>query len=151
MIEEGGGTDVVDRPTRRLGTYMAVLSVLQGVMVVVDANLPDTFLVPTALSLALALALRAGMAWARTVLIAMSCLGVVVLLFGAAAASQFSDQLVGVGLAFATALDIVALAFTVPAAGVGLGLPERWRPWASSRDFHLVILGTGLVGLLLPL
>lgn len=151
MIEEGGPTDVVDRPTRRLGTYMALLAVLQGAVVFIDGNVPDSFVAPTVLALVLSLALRGGRRWARTVLIVMSCLGVGLLLLGPVfGGEQLTDRAAGLGWALATVLDIVALAFTVPEAGVGLGLPERWRPWATSRDFHLVVLGTGIVGLLVP-
>ena len=150
-MEEPAPTATVDRPTRRLGTYMAVLAVLQAAVVLVDSDVPDSFIVPAALGVVVSLALRAGRRWARTVLIAMSCFGVVVLLLGAASGDvQLGERLAAAGWALATVLDIVALAFTVPEAGVGLGLPERWRPWASSRDFHLVILGSGIVGLFVP-
>lgn len=151
MIEGEGLADAVDPPTRRLGTYMAILSVLQAGFVLVDPDVADSFAVASAFGLVLALALRAGRRWARTVLVALSCGGVALLVLAALfGAEQPSDRLAAAGWALATVLDIVALAFTVPQAGVALGLPERWRPWATSRDFHLVILGTGLVGLFVP-
>lgn len=151
MSEEERSADAVDAPTRRLGTYMAILSVLQAGSVLVDGNVADSFAVASAFGFVLALALRAGRRWARSVLVALSCGGVVLLVLAAMfGAEQPADRLAAVGWALATVLDIVALAFTVPAAGVALDLPERWRPWATSLEFHLVILGTGIVGLFVP-
>lgn len=49
------------------------------------------------------------------------------------------------GLMALAAGQMAALAFTVPEAGPAGGVPESWRPWATSDWLHLTLLLAGLV------
>lgn len=96
----------------------------------------------------LSVLLARGARPARTLLLATTwvffLLASLLVVIAVAAASVLGMVLSGTALALA-GLQMVALAFTVPDAGVAGGLPEDWRPWATSQWLHLSILLGALV------
>ncbi|HEX9969682.1 MAG TPA: hypothetical protein VGB03_06050 [Acidimicrobiales bacterium] len=149
MSEYGGTAE--DLPTRRLGTYLAVVSGIAFVAHLLGIGVRWGFRIDVGalLGLWLALSLRNGKLWARTILVVLIGIGMAIAFGGMA----FAD--IGVGwrvlLAWGVVslgLELCAVAFTLPEEGVSLGLPEHWRPWAASRGLHLFVLVSGLVGVL---
>lgn len=152
MSDPYAGEAGVDAATYRLGTYLAIVAGAQFVVNLAGGGrlgLRVDFV--NVLAIAAALALRNGRRWGRTALLALGLLGLF-LLFGFLLASDIeraTGRLVFACAGVYTALEVVALAYTIPEEGVALGLPEGWRPWATSPALHGVILVVGLVGLFL--
>ena len=141
-----------DPATARLGTYLAIGFTAQLVAGLLGVGLAGgrgarielvhPFLI------ALAVALACGVRQARTALLVVTFVFLVLASFvGAVAFTTWSV----VGMVLSTLLlglaagQMAALSFTVPEAGVPPGVPERWRPWATSEWLHLSILLAALV------
>lgn len=142
-------TSTFDPATHRLGTYLAVVYGVQFVAHLVGIGVEGIRIELLHLLLIwAAIAMRDGRRVGRTVLVWFSivCMALMAILLLIAAAAH--AVLVALVLAFGALLflQLVAVAFAVPAEGVALGLPERWRPWATSRALHLVLLVIGLLG-----
>lgn len=145
----GGEAD--DLPTRRLGAFLAVVAGATFVARLLGIGPFGGFRFDliALLSLWAARSLRDGRRGGRTVLVVLTVTGLALGLLVAA----FADIAPGLRLLLGCALvvgilHLCAIAFTLPDEGVALGLPERWRPWASSNALHLFILVTGLLGAL---
>lgn len=150
MTREFGG-EAEDLPTRRLGTYLAIVYgvVFAARLLGIGPTWGFRIDLIAALSLWAALAMRDEKRWGRTVLVVLTVIGLAFTLLIAAFAdiSPGLRLLLGWGLIVGF-LDLCAIAFTLPEEGVALGLPQRWRPWATSNALHLFILVTGLLGAL---
>lgn len=140
-----------DPPTARLGIYLAIGFTSQLVCHLLGVGVAGggariewvhPFLI------ALAGALACGIRQARTLLLVLTFVFMTLASFVVVIAFT-SLNLVGLvlsgGLLALAAAQMVALAFTVPDAGLAGGVPEHWRTWATSDWLHLVLLLAGLV------
>lgn len=140
-----------DLATARLGTYLAIGFTVQMVVHLLGVGVPGGRMRIEVFHpglIALSVLLARGVRPARTVLL------VVTWLFGLLASflvviAFTSLSVLGLllsGLAFAVvAGQMAALCFTVPEAGLPGGVPEHWRPWATSQWLHLSILLAGIL------
>jgi hypothetical protein len=140
-----------DLATVRLGTYLAIGFTVQLVVHLLGVGVPGgrariEFFHPFLIALSVLLA--RGVRPARTLLLVVTwifgLLASFLLVIAATSLSVLGLLLCGVAFAVVTA-QMVALCFTVPEAGVPGGVPERWRPWATSQWLHLTILLAGMV------
>lgn len=136
-----------DPVTARLGSYLAIGFGAQLLFRLAGATGARLELVHPAL-IALSVALACGVRQARTLLlVATWVFGMLACFLAVIAFTTLS--LVGLMLSCAlvalAAAQMAALAFTVPAAGLAGGVPETWRPWATSDRLHLTLLLAGLV------
>jgi hypothetical protein len=141
-----------DPTTVRLGSYLAIgftaqlVTGLLGVGLAGDGGARVELVHPFLIGLAVALA--CGVRQARTALLVVTFVFLVLASFVAAVA--FTTWSV-VGMAVSALLlglaagQMAALSFTVPDAGLPAGVPERWRAWATSEWLHLAILLAALV------
>ncbi|MDP9386351.1 MAG: hypothetical protein M3Q48_00085 [Actinomycetota bacterium] len=140
-----------DPATARLGSYLAIAFGAQLVCHLLGVGVAGgeprvewlhPFLVAAAVGLA------CGVRQARTVLLVVHFSFFVLASFLVVIAFT-TWSLVGLILSLlllsVAAAQMVALAFTVPAAGTAGGVPEGWRPWATSEWLHLSLLLAGLV------
>lgn len=96
----------------------------------------------------LTVALTCGVRQARTLLLVVTFVFMTLASFVVVIAfTTFSPLglVLSAGLMALAAAQMVALAFTVPEAGLAGGVPETWRPWATSDWLHLLLLLAGLV------
>jgi hypothetical protein len=145
------GGEAEDLPTRRLGTYLAILAGVVFVARLVGIGPSWAYRIDliALLSLWAALSLRNGKRWGRTVLVALTLIGVAfTLLIALFADIAFGFRVLLAWGLLSLALELCAIAFTLPEEGAALGLPEAWRPWATSNALHLFILVIGLLGAL---
>ncbi|HET7488333.1 MAG TPA: hypothetical protein VFJ85_10420 [Acidimicrobiales bacterium] len=141
-----------DLPTARLGIYLAIGFTVQLVTGLLGIGLGHAGAMRVAwvhpILIALAVALACGVRQARTILLIVTwmflLLASFVFVVALTALSPLGMVLSG-GLVALAAVQMVALAFTVPDAGLASGVPERWRRWATSDWLHLVILLSGLL------
>lgn len=140
---------VPDEATLRLATILLVVAGVQAganLLGFGSTGLRVDFV--NLLTLWAAFALRNGRRWGRSALLALALLGlflVFAFLLASDTARGEGRLLFGSALVY-TVLEITALAYTLPEEGVALGLPEAWRPFATSPVLHTVILVAGLVG-----
>ncbi|MGH9154336.1 MAG: hypothetical protein ACRD1K_00420 [Acidimicrobiales bacterium] len=138
-----------DGPTARLGAYLAIgfgAQLLFHLLGVSGGRARIELIHPVLIILAVLLA--RGVRPARTALLIgtwafgmlASFLMVIAFTTVSVVAMVLSSLLVGLA-----AGQMVALAFTVPEAGLAGGVPEAWRPWATSEWLHLTLLLAGLV------
>lgn len=141
-----------DPTTARLGSYLAIgftaqmVAGLLGVGLAGDGGVRLELVHP--FLVALAVALSCGVRQARTALLVVTFVFLVLASFVAAVAfttwSVVGMAVSGLLLGLASA-QMAALSFTVPDAGLPAGVPERWRAWATSEWLHLAILLAALV------
>lgn len=140
-----------DAPTARLGTYLVIGFAVQLIVHLLGVGVSGggariewvhPFLI------ALSMGLACGIRQARTLLLIVTFVFMVLASFVVVVAfttwSPLGFVLSG-GLMALAAAQMVALAFTVPEAGLAGGVPEHWREWATSDWLHLVILLAALV------
>jgi hypothetical protein len=140
-----------DPTTARLGTYLAIAFTVQLVCHLVGVGIAGggariEWVHP--LLIALSAALACGVRQARTLLLVVSFVFMTLASFLVVIAfTTFSPigLVLATGLTVLAAAQMVALAFTVPEAGPAGGVPETWRPWATSDWLHLTLLLAGLV------
>ncbi|HZQ29336.1 MAG TPA: hypothetical protein VFA94_16695 [Acidimicrobiales bacterium] len=144
----------VDRPTRRLGTYMAVGYAVQFCAHLVGIGIRHGFRIELLhpFFFAAAMAMRAGRVWGRSVLLVVNgfllVVGVAVGLFATSRSTAFVPLVL-----FAIAvsgLTIAAVDFTIPERPPLIRLPESWRPWATSSWAHLIVLISMLLAAFQP-
>ncbi|MGH9165374.1 MAG: hypothetical protein ACRDZW_07685 [Acidimicrobiales bacterium] len=140
-----------DPVTVRLGTYLGVGFTSQLVCHLLGVGVSGSgarieWVHP--ILIALAAALTRDVRQARTLLLIATWFFLLLASFLAVIALT---ALSVVGLVLAALLvglaagQMVALAFTVPSAGLAGGVPESWRGWATSDWLHLSLLLAGLV------
>lgn len=141
-----------DPTTVRLGSYLAIgftaqlVAGLLGVGLAGEDGARLELVHPFLIALAVALA--CGVRQARTALLILTFVFLVLASFVAAVAfttwSVVGMVVSGLLLGLAAG-QMAALSFTVPDAGLPAGVPEHWRRWATSDWLHLVILLAALV------
>lgn len=140
-----------DTATARLGSYLTIGFTVQLVCHLLGVGIAGggariEWVHPFLITLSVALA--CGIRQARTLLLVVTFVFLVLASFLVAIAfttwSPFGFVL-SCGLFALAAAQMVALAFTVPEAGLAGGVPEEWREWATSDWLHLLILLAGLV------
>ncbi|MGI8683494.1 MAG: hypothetical protein ACR2MO_00045 [Acidimicrobiales bacterium] len=140
-----------DPTTARLGIYLAIAFGVQLVCHLLGVGIADggariEWVHPFLIGLSVALA--CGIRQARTLLLIVTFIFmtlasfVVVIAFTTGSSVGF---VLSTGLMALMAAQMAALAFTVPDAGLAGGVPETWRPWATSDWLHLTLLLAGLV------
>lgn len=140
-----------DATTARLGVYLAIAFGVQLVCHLLGVGIAGggariEWVHPFLIGLSAALA--CGVRQARTLLLVVTFVFMTLASFLVVIAFTKWSPLgfvLATGLMSLAAAQMVALAFTVPEAGLAAGVPEHWRTWATSDWLHLTLLLAGLV------
>ena len=139
-----------DAVTARLGIYLAIGFGVQLVCHLLGVGISGggariewvhPFLI------ALSVGLACGVRQARTLLLVITFVFMTLASFVVVIAFttlSVVGLVLSTGLMALAAAQMAALAFTVPDAGLAGGVPETWRPWATSDWLHLLLLLTAL-------